>query len=158
MSAVPQSGIVWAPMREADLAEVYAVERAAYEFPWTEGNFRDSIAAGYQCWVCREGQAGQEAMLGYFVLMIGVAEAHLLNLCVAVSRQRRGFGRYLLDNAIEVARGHGAENFILEVRPSNLAGRRLYARAGFQEIGKRRNYYPAHQGREDAVVMAQKLA
>lgn len=158
MSAVPQSGILWMPMQEADLAEVHAIERAAYEFPWTEGNFRDSIAARYQCWVCREGSSGVEAILGYFVLMIGVGEAHLLNLCVAVQRQRRGYGRYLLDNAIEVARGQGAETFILEVRPSNLAGRRLYARAGFHEIGKRRSYYPDRQGREDAIVMAQKLA
>ena len=145
-------------MQDSDLAEVHAIERAAYEFPWTEGNFRDSIAAHYQCWVCREGHAGAAAMLGYFVLMIGAGEAHLLNLCVAVQRQRRGYGRYLLDNAIEVARGMGAETFLLEVRPSNLAGRRLYARAGFHEIGKRRNYYPDHQGREDAIVMAQKLA
>lgn len=168
MSAVSQSrisqsdeslpGLSWARMREQHLAVVHAIEKAAYESPWTEGNFRDSLSAGYQCWVCHEGGRGVEHMLGYFVMLIGVGEAHLLNLCVAVPRQRHGFGRQVLDQAMVVALAHGASRLILEVRPTNLPGQRLYARAGFREIGRRRDYYPALGGREDALVLARALA
>ena len=141
-------------MQPADLGEVVAIENAAYEFPWTLGNFRDSLGPGYESRVYREGGA----MTGYFVLMIGVGEAHLLNLCVAPERQRCGAGRYLLDQALAIARARGAQKFFLEVRPSNRAARLLYAGAGFCEIGKRRDYYPAHGGREDALVLLMEFA
>ena len=147
----------WAPMRGEDLVQVHTIEKAAYEFPWTEGNFRDSLNSGYQCWVCREGGGSGGSMLGYFVMLIGAGEAHLLNLCVAVPRQRLGHGRSVLEQAMVVAMAHGASRFILEVRPTNDAGQRLYGRAGFRQIGRRRAYYPALGGREDALVLERML-
>jgi ribosomal-protein-alanine N-acetyltransferase len=142
------------PMRPADLDQVVAVERAIYAHPWTLGNFRDSLHAGYSCWVLED----RGELIGYGVLMIGVGEAHLLNLSVALAWQRRGLGRALLQHFIELAGRFGATRMLLEVRPSNVAARALYAQAGFLELSVRRGYYPAEAGREDAILMGMDLA
>jgi [ribosomal protein S18]-alanine N-acetyltransferase len=141
------------PMRTDDLSEVLAIEVRAYEFPWTEGVFRDCLKAGYSLWVL-ESVLG---ILGYGVLSAAAGEAHVLNLCVAPEHQGEGHGRRLLDRLIDLARWHQAERVFLEVRPSNHAAIALYHRSGFCEIGHRPNYYPARKGREDAVVMAREL-
>lgn len=140
-------------MTGADLAAVEAIERAVYTHPWTRGNFADSLAAGYQCWVmARDGEVA-----GYAVTMVAADEAHLLNLSIAAPLQRRGLGGELLEFTLQLARDCGARTVYLEVRESNSAARTLYARHGFAEIGIRRGYYPAHAGREDAVTMERKL-
>ena len=150
MSAVPKGEFRIERMHEADLEPVLAIERSVYEFPWTLGNFRDSIAAAYQCCIAYvDGGAA-----GYFVLLAAAGEAHLLNLSVAADMQRRGHGGALLQGAAGLARAAGATLLYLEVRPSNAAGRALYQRHGLREIGVRRNYYPAANGREDALVLA----
>jgi len=149
MSAVLKPLIELRPMIEADLAAVIAIENAIYAFPWTLGNFRDSLAAGYQCWV----YVGECGLVGYAVMMYVVDEAHLLNISIASSRQRQGHGSALLRSVCELAREHGARLLFLEVRPSNTGARRLYARHGFKHIGLRREYYPAPTGREDALVL-----
>jgi len=141
------------PMTEADLAGVMEIERAAYEFPWTEGIFRDCLRVGYCCWVMEEG--GE--LRGYGVMSVGAGEAHILNLCIAPEAQRRGLGRRLLRHLIGLARYHGARTVMLEVRMSNSRALRLYRGMGFREIGLRRDYYPAAQGREDALVLARPL-
>ena len=154
MSAVLKNAPVLAPMKEADLAEVMKIETAIYTHPWTHGNFADSIRAGYACRTWRlHGE-----LLGYFVVMAGAGEAHLLNLSVAASHQRSGHGRTLLEEAIRLARDLGAKSVFLEVRPSNVAAQMLYARCGFRKVAVRRGYYPAHSGREDALVFAVDLA
>ena len=149
MSAVLKDIPELAPMREADLAEVIAVESAIYTHPWTRGNFADSIRAGYACRTWRlDGE-----LAGYFVLMAAAEEAHLLNLSVAGAHQRSGHGRTLLAEAIALARSLGARNLFLEVRPSNSAAQALYLRQGFRKVAVRRGYYPARAGREDALVL-----
>jgi [ribosomal protein S18]-alanine N-acetyltransferase len=157
MSAVlkPASGPAtqFSPMAESDLERVIAIERAIYEFPWTRGNFRDSLRAGYSCWTAR---AGGE-LVAYAVMMLAAGEAHLLNLSVAAGRQRQGHGRALLAHLLATARGHGAHVLFLEVRPSNAAAKRLYDGFGFEQIGVRRGYYPAREGREDALVFSLNL-
>ncbi len=140
-------------MRGDDLEEVARIERSAYPFPWTFGIFRDCLAAGHDCWVLARGQA----VLGYGVLSVAAGEAHLLNLCVAPAEQRRGHGRRILARMLDLARWHRAERVFLEVRPSNPTAITLYEEAGFNEIGRRPNYYPARNGREDAIVMAIEL-
>lgn len=141
------------PMRLQDLDAVIAIENRVYHFPWTRGNFRDSISAGYDCRVFE--LAG--VIIGYGVVMRAVDEAHLLNLSVAANWQGRGYGRALLRHFMSLARD-GACNFVsLEVRPSNLAAIRLYQAEGFREIAVRRGYYPAERGREDAIVMGRSL-
>ncbi len=149
MSAVLKDAPRLAAMREADLAEVLAIEDAIYSHPWTRGNFADSLRAGYQCWAWRSGAE----LLGYFVLMVAAGEGHLLNLSVAAVRQRQGHGSALLKEAMRVARGRGALHLFLEVRPSNGGAKALYERFGFRQVAVRRAYYPAHGGREDALVL-----
>ena len=149
MSALPRSLPRFRPMRAIDLEGVAAIECHIYTHPWTIGNFRDSLDAGYSCWVLES----DGALTGYGVLMMGIDEAHLLNLSIARARQREGLGGLLLDFYIGRARDMGARAMFLEVRPSNLAGRSLYRRAGFRELAMRRNYYPAVTGREDAILM-----
>jgi ribosomal-protein-alanine N-acetyltransferase len=136
-------------MTGADLDAVVAIEETIYPHPWTRGNFSDSLAAGYHCWIA---ECGGE-MAGYSVVMIAAGDAHLLNLSVAGPWQRRGIGREVLNFVRELARESGAVRILLEVRPSNGAARSLYAAAGFAEIATRRGYYPAERSREDAIVL-----
>lgn len=150
MSAVLKPVAVFEPMREGDLRAVLEIEEDIYEFPWTLGNFRDSLRAGYACRVIREGRR----MVGYAVVMLAAGEAHLLNLSVAAASQRQGHGRDLLHNVVQLARERKAKILFLEVRPTNEVGQRLYSGYGFRQIGVRRGYYPARQGREDAIVLA----
>ena len=139
---------------QADLSAVVKVEQANYEFPWTLGMFRDCLAAGYELWLLeRDGD-----LLGYGVLSAAGGEAHLLNLCIADVHQRQGHARRLLARLIDLARWHHAERMFLEVRPSNPRALDLYLSFGFSEVGRRPGYYPARQGREDAIVMALQLA
>ena len=132
---------------------VMAIENEVYTQPWTRGNFCDSLAAGYHCRIME--LAGEIA--GYSVLSAGAGEAHLLNLSIAAQWQRRGLGRELLKFMIDLAREVCAHKIYLEVRPSNLAGRRLYAAAGFAEVATRRGYYSGQGGSEDALVMELEL-
>lgn len=140
-------------MSGADLDVVMAIENRVYSHPWTRGNFVDSLNAGYHCWIveCRG------AIVGYSVVTIAAGEAHLLNLSIAAEWQRRGLGAALLRFIVKLAGDYGASRIFLEVRPSNMAARALYSRAGFAEIGVRRGYYPHHEGREDALVLGLEL-
>ncbi|WP_300317988.1 ribosomal protein S18-alanine N-acetyltransferase [Accumulibacter sp.] len=154
MSAVLSAQVEMMPMGHGDVDEMLAVERAVYPFPWTRGNFLDSIASGYSSWGCRV--AGE--LVGYYVLMLALDEAHLLNLSVTEKRQGMGFGAGLLRHAMRSARRGGAMMMLLEVRPSNDKARALYRHFGFQQIGVRRAYYAADAGREDALVLQHPLA
>lgn len=154
MSAVLKDVPQLLPMREQDLEEVMAIENAIYTHPWTRGNFVDSLRARYECRTLRLGRE----LLGYFVVMVAAGEAHLLNLSIAAAHQRIGHGSALLREAATLARSLGARNLFLEVRPSNRAAQGLYTRFGFRKIAVRRGYYPAHTGREDALVLTLALA
>lgn len=136
-----------------DLDAVLAMEQRIYAFPWTRGNFIDSLTAGYSTWLMREGQL----LLGYAVMMRVLEEAHLLNISIVPERQRSGLGSLLLQHLFEVARGQGAARMYLEVRQSNVSGCGFYLRHGFAQIGERPDYYPAQYGREAALVMERKL-
>lgn len=150
MSAILQPQPSIEPMTEDDLDEVMEIEQRVYEFPWTSGNFIDSLRAGYSCSVYRS----ERGLLGYAVMMLGAGEAHLLNLSIDARVQRRGHGSRMLENLIRVARRYGARQLFLEVRPSNEAGRLLYSKHGFRQVAVRRGYYPARAGREDALLFA----
>ena len=140
-------------MTAADLDAIVAIENAIYPHPWTRGNFADSLAAGYHCWVVERG--GE--MAGYTVASSAAGEAHLLNLSVAAPWQRRGLGREILRFVVKLARDYGARRMLLEVRPSNQAAIALYVASGFAEIGRRRGYYPDGDAREDAIVLQLEL-
>ncbi|KKO62934.1 Mycothiol acetyltransferase [Janthinobacterium sp. KBS0711] len=139
------------PMVEADLFEVLALEQRVYPHPWTHGNFADSLKSGYPAWVLRDVDG---TLLGYFLLMLVVDEAHLLNVAVEGAIQGQGLGRFLLNQSCACARRLGMESMLLEVRPSNVRALDIYQRYGFEQIGRRKGYYPAaNSQREDAIVM-----
>ena len=136
------------------LDALMAVEQRAYSHPWSRGNFTDSLASGYQI----ELLLGGEQVIGYFVAMPGVEEAHLLNITVAPEFQQQGWSVVLLDALALWARGRGAQWLWLEVRVSNLRARQVYEKYGFQRVGERKRYYPsASAEREDAIVMSYAL-
>ena len=145
--------LVWSPMRLNDLASVMVIENQAYPFPWTSGNFTDSLTAGYEMSVLKE----QNVMVGYLVWMAVVDEVHLLNIALSPARQGRGLGLWMMRYFIAQARTREFSKILLEVRPSNHGAIRLYRFLGFQKIGQRKGYYPQSAGsskeREDAIVM-----
>lgn len=136
-------------MRDADVPEVVAIERSSYQFPWSEGIFRDCLRVGYTCRVAILGRQ----VVGYGVMSIGAGEAHILNLCVGEAFRCRGLGRRLLRLLVERAGAAGMKEAFLEVRPSNTTAIRLYLAHGFEQVGMRRGYYQAAGGREDAAVL-----
>src|ERR1700704_2121180 len=95
LDAVPD--VLIRPMAESDVADVIAVERASYQFPWSEGIFRDCLRVGY---VCRVVTLGDRA-IGYGVMSVGPGEAHILNLCIGELFRCRGVGKRLLEHLIE---------------------------------------------------------
>jgi ribosomal-protein-alanine N-acetyltransferase len=137
------------PLQWGDLDRVMEIELSAYPFPWTRGIFGDCLRVGYDCWGLQVGPV----LIGYTVQTGTAGENHLLNLCVEPGSRRQGFGRLLLENAIRIARLQECFSIFLEVRPSNVAGVALYEGRGFSVIGRRRNYYSAAGGKEDALVM-----
>lgn len=142
------------PMRADDLVAVHAIEIVANQFPWSLKNFQDSLQAGYQGWVLRDKQ---QIIIGYALIQHVLDEAHLLNICVRPDRQGRGLGRQLLNTVIDLVSLRGSSLMVLEVRRSNRRAQELYLSAGFNEMAIRPGYYPAVQGREDAVLMGMTL-
>lgn len=155
MSAqVSDERVLTRPMAMSDLADIQVIERAAYQFPWSNGVFKDCLRVGYSCWVLQ----GLGSIEGYGIMSVAARESHILNLCVRPGAQRRGHGERILRHLCAVARGERAATTFLEVRPSNEVAIRLYERHGFRRIGTRRDYYPHPRGREDAFVYALDLA
>ncbi len=140
-------------MRESDLPTVMRIEARAYDYPWTYGIFQDCLRYGYCCWVFEH----DDCVDGYGIMSIAAGEAHILNLCVRPEVRRHGLGRKILNYLVDLARRHDADTVLLEVRPSNRAAVSLYHQLGFNEVGTRRNYYPAENGREDAMILAKTL-
>ena len=139
-------------MTHADIPAVMVIERRNYPFPWEADIFTDCFKAGYRCWVCES----QGKVVAYSLLSVAVGEAHILNVSVDPAEQKQGIGRKMMENAIDYARGR-AETVFLEVRPSNIHAIALYEDLGFNEIGIRKGYYPAENGREDAIMLALQL-
>lgn len=150
MNAQPQPLWRLAPMHPSHLPQVLAIERSAYEFPWTEGIFRDCLRVGYSAWVVTN-TLGE--VLAYAFISMAVEEAHVLNICVAPERRGQGLAQFLMRHLLTVARAADVKLVLLEVRVSNLAAQKLYAHLGFKRLGVRKGYYPAPDGREDAWVL-----
>jgi ribosomal-protein-alanine N-acetyltransferase len=141
----------FARMQMDDLREVQEIENDVYPFPWTSGNFLDSLYSGYDTWVVHDTS---RAVGGYFLIMLAVDEAHLLNITVRRDLHGQGVGRMLLDKVVSIAREKGMSSILLEVRPSNTRALAVYERYGFVKIGQRKGYYPStNNTREDAIVM-----
>jgi [ribosomal protein S18]-alanine N-acetyltransferase len=164
MSALPHSAARALPLelafrriRDFDLEAVAAIERRVYEFPWTVGNFRDALLSGYRFWGCWQMKPDGDQLIGYAILMLAVDEAHLLNIAVDAPCQGQGIGRRMLRFVTDDARAKECAMLFLEVRPSNTVAQALYADVGFTQHGLRKAYYPARQGREDALFLGLEL-
>lgn len=140
-------------MHHDDLPSVSDIERRSYEFPWSHGVFRDCLLAGYQCITL----VRDDRVAGYAVLSVAAGEAHILNLCIDPECRALGYGERMLDEMLFRARSASVREIFLEVRPSNLTALQLYRKKGFHQVAARRAYYQAHDGREDAAVLAKKL-
>jgi ribosomal-protein-alanine N-acetyltransferase len=155
MSAVLRPSQQLLPMTTAHLDAVMAIETAAYAFPWTRGNFVDSLASGCIAQVLHDDEG---RMLGYLIAMVGVDEMHLLNITVAPPFQRQGHARHMLEALIAACRARHAQQLWLEVRETNLRAQAIYLKRGFVQVGVRKGYYPAPHGqRENAIVMSLQL-
>ena len=141
-------------MLESDLKLVIENEHCGYAHPWSEGVFADCLKSGYECRVV----VYQKKVIGHGILTVAAGESHLLNVCIHPDCQGHGFGKILVEHMLERARAKDAQRVFLEVRPSNLVAYKLYENMGFNEIGVRQNYYPAHTGREDALVLTRELS
>jgi len=144
-----QPHISFREMHASDLDAVMQIEIVNFPFPWTAGNFKDSINSGHICLLLEI----DEAVIGYAILMMVLDEAHLLNISVSPSWKGKGWGCHLLNHMMQIGREKGGLNMFLEVRPSNVSAITLYESIGFNEMGMRPGYYPAHNGRENAVLM-----
>ncbi len=141
------------PMTGHDLEAVLKVENRAYEFPWTLPIFRDCLRVGCQCFVYEAPQG----IIGHGIMSVAVGECHILNICMHPDHQRRGLGEGMVQFLLDLARQKKARIALLEVRISNVAAYRLYTKLGFDEVGMRKDYYPARHGREDAIILARDL-
>ncbi|MBO9470351.1 ribosomal protein S18-alanine N-acetyltransferase [Endozoicomonas sp. G2_2] len=151
MSVEPRQLIGVRGMRSRDVPAVLEIEQVSYGYPWSERIFRDCLRVGYHAWVATDLD---EQVIGYALLSVAVGEAHVLNLCVAPDARGHGVADRLLEALIGQAEAERAERVLLEVRPSNKSARRLYKRCGFERIATRPGYYPAPDGREDALLLA----
>lgn len=149
MSAVLKENYQLRPMAQEDIDAVMVIEPTIYSHPWSRGNFTDSLQAGYSAWVL----TSHEEIIGYTLMMIALDEAHLLNISVAAPYQKLGYGHVLLEHMLGKAKHYKATDMFLEVRSSNEAAISLYESHDFIEVSVRRGYYPAEDGREDAILM-----
>jgi len=156
-SQVAKHDVVWRPLGDGDIAYVAALEAQIHASPWTIGNFRDALAAGY---AARVGERDRR-IVAYGVLMLAPGEAQILNLSVAPDSRRQGIGRTLLRQFVDDSRWLHAAQVFLEVRASNVAAIGLYGAEGFAPVARRVGYYPGagpDDPREDALVMRRALS
>jgi len=141
------------PMEQRDVPAVLALEERAYDYPWTKGIFSDCLRVGYHSFVLEKN----DVIVAYVLMKTVMNEAHVLNLCVAPELRRQGLARTLLEYVIDLAEKLKVVSLFLEVRESNVVALALYQKTGFDEIGIRRNYYPAAVGRENAIMFVKQL-
>lgn len=149
MNITEQQMVEIRKMQPSDLNRVILIEREIFLFPWSLGNFADSIEAGYVCQVLQQ----TDTLMGYGIMMMSPEEAHVLTLGIAANWQKKGWGKKLLQHFIRYAKDENAKSMFLDVRESNRDAAKLYQQMGFQHIATRKDYYPAMCGREDALVM-----
>lgn len=142
------------PMSPADVEEVMHLETSVYQFPWTERIFSDCIRVGYDCWLALQA----DIIVAHAVVSIAAGEGHILNLAVTGEYQGKGIGKQFIQFLLGIAASKQAEIMMLEVRPSNVRAINCYNSAGFNEIGCRKDYYPAPNGKEDALLFAKQIS
>lgn len=143
-------------MTPKDLPQVLAIEHKAYNYPWSEIAFGDCLEQNYESRVCEihnPQHVSTSLIIGYYIMMLVLDEAHLLNLCIAPEQQGQGLGKHLLRDALQNACEQGYKKMLLEVRASNTVAQNLYNSQGFRVTGLRKAYYMSDHGRENALLM-----
>lgn len=140
-------------MKTDDVAQIMQVEKSVYQYPWTEGIFNDCIRVGYECWLAEI----DETMVAHAVISIAAGESHILNISVDNQYQGQGIGKRFIEFLVDIAKSKKVSTILLEVRPSNVQAINCYIATGFNEIGCRKDYYPAPNGREDALLFAREI-
>jgi ribosomal-protein-alanine N-acetyltransferase len=138
--------VVIRPMTPNDLEACLRIERATYPTPWTEGIFRDELAAEGRTYLVA-ADAGN--VVGYGGLMVVAPEAHVTTVTVDPERRGGRVGTRLMLRLARAAREAGAHSLTLEVRVSNRHAQALYQRFGMAPVGVRKRYYQD----EDALIM-----
>jgi ribosomal-protein-alanine N-acetyltransferase len=148
------NNLTFKPMTLDDVDAVMLLENRVYQFPWTDKIFKDCIRVGYDCWLAKL----EETVVAHAVISVAAGESHILNLSVTENQQGRGIGKQFIQFLLNIARNKRAEIMMLEVRPSNIRAINCYNSAGFNEIGCRKDYYPAPNGKEDALLFARHIS
>ena len=143
------SDLNYRPMQTHDIARVLELEQHAFSHPWSKTLYQEALV-NYQCWVQEQNQQH----VGHGVIQVILDEAHLLNIAVDKSLRGQGLGTQLLAFLMQQAEELGAKECFLELRASNQAAYHMYENYGFNEIARRKNYYPSEHGSEDALIMA----
>lgn len=137
-------------LKERDISDILRIEQDMYNYPWSEGVFRDCLRVGYFNWAFIK----DDKFIGYAILSIAVGEAHILNICLDRAYTGQGLGEKFLSELMVLAKNKGADCVFLEVRVSNISAIKLYEKLGFKQIGERKKYYQCADGREDAIVFS----
>ena len=148
------SELTFRQMALEDISAVIQLENEVYQFPWTDRIFKDCIRVGYDCWLAHLGNT----IVAHAVISIAAGESHILNLSVTRNHQGKGIGKQFIQFLLKIARNKRAQIMMLEVRPSNIRAINCYSSAGFNEIGCRKDYYPAPNGKEDALLFAKQIS
>ncbi len=134
-----ETELIFREMTLDDLSIVVMNDKLSYTHPWSKGIFTDCLQAGNDCWVV----ARDKELIGHSVLSVVEGECHLLNVCIIPDYQDGGLGRRLVEHMLDRAKQLSARTVFLEVRPSTPAAYHLYTSMGFNEVGTRKDYYPA---------------
>ena len=149
-----ENQLTFRPMTLDDVDTVMHLEKAVYQFPWTDRIFKDCIRVGYDCWLALL----ENKIVAHAVISVAAGESHILNLSVIENLQGKGIGKQFIRFLLNIARNKRAQIMMLEVRPSNVRAINCYNSAGFNEIGSRKDYYPAPNGKEDALLFAKHIS
>lgn len=141
------------PMQSGHLERVWQIEQVAHSHPWSKNNIYDLNSRG----AIHHVMLDDDNLVGYFYAQNIVGEISLLNIAVAKEAQNKGLGRHLLNFLTDYSEQLKAESIWLEVRESNSNAIYLYESVGFNEIDRRRNYYPTCKAKEDAIIMTLSL-
>lgn len=135
-------------MRQADVDQVFAIEKRVQTHPWTKKQFEEAVDQ-YQCHVIEH----QNEVVAFCLMQPVLDEANLLLMAVDPKHQGKGLGTQILEKAISDL-GDSCVQIFLEVRESNRAAIGLYEKTGFHQIDLRKNYYPNLDGtKEHAIIM-----
>ncbi len=141
------------PMQQNDIASVYEIEKSSHRAPWSRDILSDCVLVGYDCRVLEVPTTSGEQIVGYIICRKSFNVCHILNLCVVVSEQRKGYGEKLLQSVLNSLANSNSNTVILEVRPSNNAALKLYEKYGFQKDIIKEGYYQDEHGKEDAILL-----